>query len=61
MKLSDEQIAKFQALYQERFGMEISKEDAYTQGIKLLRLMSLVYRPMTQEQLNAVQARRKEL
>ena len=61
MSISDVHIAEFQALYQKRFGREISKEDASVKGAKLLRLMSLVYRPMTQAEFEAVQTRRKEL
>jgi hypothetical protein len=58
MVLSDDDIRKFQDLYRERFGKEISKEDAYEQGIKLLRLMSVVYRPMTEAEYNNIQERR---
>jgi hypothetical protein len=61
MRLSDEHIARFQALYLKRFGKEISKEEARDKGIKLLQLMKLVYRPMTKEEFATVQARRKEL
>lgn len=60
MQLSDDDIAKFQMLYKSRFGTEISKENAYSQGIKLLRLMSIVYKPMTQEDYELVEKRRKE-
>jgi len=38
MVLSDEDIVKFQALYKSEFGMEISREDAYEKGIKLLTI-----------------------
>jgi hypothetical protein len=61
MVLSDENIVKFQALYKEHFGKEIGKEDAYEQGMKLLRLTSLSYRPMTLTELEAVKARQAEL
>lgn len=61
MQLTDENITEFQMLYQKHFGKDISKEDAYEQGIKLLRLMSLMYRPMTQAEFHAVQARQQEL
>lgn len=61
MRLSDEHIAHFQALYLKRFGKEISKEEARDKGIKLFRLMTLIYRPMTKAEFEAVQARRKEL
>ena len=50
MVLSDEDVAKFQALYRSEFGTEISRADAYEKGIGLLRLMSIVYKPMTKEE-----------
>lgn len=58
MVLSDEDIVKFQALYKSEFGMEISREDAYEKGIKLLRLMSVVYKPMTEEEYERIQKHR---
>ena len=61
MVLSDAHIAKFQAVYKSKFGIEISKEDAYEKGVKVLRLMSLVYKPMTKEELAIVQERRQKL
>ena len=59
MILSDEDIVKFQALYKSEFGMEISREDAYERGVKLLRLMSIVYQPMTEREYEFTQKRRK--
>lgn len=61
MVLSDDNIISFQKLYKERFGKDISKEDAYEQGIKLLQLMSIVYRPMTRAEFEVIQARQSEL
>ena len=49
MALSDEKIKEFQELYKEYFGVEISKEDARENGIKLLRLISIIYRPKPDE------------
>ncbi len=60
MVLSDEDIAKFQQLYKSHYGTEISKEDAYEQGIKLVRLMSLVYQPMTEDELARIQEHRQK-
>ena len=57
--LTDEQIEKFRALYKKRFGKEISKEDALTQGAKLVRLVSLIHEPMTKEEPHVIQERRK--
>ena len=58
--LTDEQIKKFQAIYRKRFGKEISKEAALEQGIKLVRLMQIIHRPMTKEEYEAIQKRREE-
>ncbi len=59
MVLSDADIERFQAIYRERFGKEINKQDAYEQGIALLRMLRAVYKPMTQEELDFIQERRK--
>lgn len=60
MVLLDEDIMKFQALYKSEFGMEISREDAYEKGIKLLRLMSIIYQPMTEKEYELIQKHRKD-
>ena len=60
MALSDENIIEFQKLYREHFGKDISKEDAQKQGIKLLKLVSIVYRPKTSIELESAQARQAE-
>lgn len=60
MVLLDEDILKFQALYKSEFGMEISREDAYEKGIKLVRLMSHVYKPMTEDEHNFIQKHRTD-
>ena len=59
MVISDKDIVHFQELYQKHFGKEISREEAYEKGIKLLRLMSLVYQPMTEKEFELIQERRK--
>jgi len=58
--LSDEQITKYQTLYKNRYGKEISREEAYEQGAKLIRLIELIYKPMTQKEHKALQERRKQ-
>jgi hypothetical protein len=47
---NNEQICQFQELYKKQFGKEISSEDALEQSTKLIRLMELVYKPMTKEE-----------
>jgi len=57
--LSDEQIKTFQTLYKNRFGKEISREDALEQGVKLIRLVELIYKPMTEKDLELLRQRRQ--
>ena len=58
--LSDEQVTKFQMLYENRLGKKISREQAYEQGVKLIRLVELVYKPMTEVEYQRLQKRRLE-
>lgn len=56
--LSDADIKKFQTLYKEQFGKEISREDAYESGAKLLRLMTIIYKPMSEKEYELIQKHR---
>ena len=58
--LSDEQIKKFQIIYKKHFGKEISREEAYEQGAKLIRLVELIYKPMTEAEYQKLQERRRQ-
>ncbi len=60
MSLTEEQITKFQAIYNARFHREISREEAYEQGVKLMRLVELIYTPITETEYQALQSRRRE-
>lgn len=55
MHLSNEHILEFQVLYKEQFGKDISKEEAHEKGIRLLRLVQLIYKPMTKEEFMQIQ------
>lgn len=59
--LTDEQVKKFQDIYRKRFGKEISNEDALEKGIKLVRLMEIIYKPITEKDLEMLKKRRKEI
>ncbi|OHA15763.1 MAG: hypothetical protein A3H57_02130 [Candidatus Taylorbacteria bacterium RIFCSPLOWO2_02_FULL_43_11] len=59
--LKDKDIFAFQTLYKKHFGVEISNQQALENGLKLLRLMEIVYKPMTLEDLDAVRVRQKVL
>jgi hypothetical protein len=56
---SREQIKKFQDIYKETFGVEISQEEAYEKGVSLIQLMRLTYKPMTLREYRNLQKRRK--
>ena len=56
----DKDIAEFQRIYKARFGKEISKEEALAKGAKLLRMVQLFYKPMTENEYLQLQARREE-
>lgn len=55
MAIDNDQVAKFQELYKNRFGKDISREDALEQGIKLIRLIELIYKPMTKLEYQKLQ------
>ena len=56
--LSEEQVTKFQTLYRNRFGREISREEAYEKGAKLIRLVELIYKPMAETEYQKLQEHR---
>jgi hypothetical protein len=58
--LTDEQIKEFQTLWEKRFGVKIDRKEAYDKGAKLMRMVQLVYKPMTEEEYQKLQERRKE-
>lgn len=59
--LSDEQITTYQELVKKRFNREISREEALEKGTKLLRLVELIYKPMTKAEYQQVQKRVQEI
>ena len=58
--LSEDQITRFQQIYKAHFGRDISRDEAYDKGIKLLRLIEIIYKPMTESDYNKLQERRRE-
>lgn len=57
--LTDGQITKFQTIYRNRFGKEISREDVLDRGIKLVRLIKIIYSPITKREYQDLQKRQK--
>ena len=58
MHLTDEQITEFQLLYKEQFGKDISREEAYDQAMKLITLVKIVYKQMTEDALKELSEKR---
>jgi len=50
MVIADEHIAEFQKLYQEHFGVELTKAQALEKGLRLIRLVETVSRGVADEQ-----------
>lgn len=46
--LTDQQIEQFRTLFKNRFGKEISKEEAHERGMKLVTLLKAINKPITQ-------------
>lgn len=59
--LPDEQmITKYQELVKRRSGREISREETLEKGTKLLRLVELTFKPMTETEFQRLQERRRQ-
>ena len=50
MGIADEHIAAFQKLYQEHFGVELTKAQALEKGLRLIRLVETISRGVADEQ-----------
>jgi len=60
MNLSEKNITKFQEIYKARFNKDLSRGEALEKGLKLARMMQLIYKPMTVEQYQRLQERRRQ-
>lgn len=61
MFLTDKQLTKFKALYKKHFDEDLTPEDAYEKATKLVRMMQIVYKPMTVAQYLQVMEDKKRL
>lgn len=61
MIISDEKLEEFRNIYREHYGKDISRQDAYEQAIKLVRMISVIYDPMTKAEFLEVHKRGQEL
>jgi len=53
--LADKDIKSFMEIYKNRFGKELSREEAFEKATSLLRMIELVYKPMTEQEYNNLQ------
>ena len=58
--LSEERIKSFQAVYKKVLGKDITREEAFEKGSALIRLMQIIYKPMTVKEWEQLQKRRLE-
>lgn len=61
MRLTAAQIEKFQILYKNRFGIELSDQKAAEYATRLVHSVKFVYEPMTLVERDYVLARQQEL
>ena len=60
MQILDKDIIKFQALYLKRFDTELSEDRARDELELLVEQVRIVYRPITQRQLDTVKEHEDE-
>ncbi|HOX10365.1 MAG TPA: hypothetical protein P5323_00170 [Candidatus Moranbacteria bacterium] len=58
---TSEQIEKFQTIYKNRFGIEISRDEAFEKGVRLVRLVKLIYKPMTKQNYLELKKRQEKI
>lgn len=58
--ISKERLEEFKRIYKKKFGKELSNQEALEKATKLLRMVELVYKPITKENYDKLQKRRKE-
>jgi len=57
--LSEQDVTNFQSLFKKEFGIEISRDEALEEGLKLVGLINNIYQPMTQEEYDEIEEHRK--
>ena len=59
--ISEKQLAEYKKIYKERFGKDITDQEALKQATKLLRLVEITYKPITVDEYKKLQKRREEI
>lgn len=61
MIITDVQVERFQTLYSESFGIELSFEQAQAIGLSLLNLVHHTYQPITKQQFKETKLRKQTI
>lgn len=61
MRISPEALEEFKRIYKKTFGKDLSEADTLDKATRALRLVELIYKPMTREDMEETQKRLKEL
>jgi len=56
--LTEQDITRLQMLFKSELGREINRAEALEQGLKLVGLLSNVYKPMTQKEFDEIEEHR---
>jgi hypothetical protein len=58
--ISEKALKEFKKIYKKKFDIDLSDQDALDSATKLLKLVEIVYKPITKEGYERVQKRREE-
>jgi len=58
--LTEADVKNYQKLYKARFGLDIDRDDAYTELSLLVRQFQIIYQPISQADVDELEARDKE-
>lgn len=58
--LTEAQIKKYIELHKEQYGKDISREEALEQSAKLISLVQLIYKPLSNDEYENLQKRRRD-
>lgn len=60
MQIPQEHLNKFKKLYKKKFDIELSDSEALSKATDLIRLIEIIYKPMTEAEYEKLQKRRAE-
>jgi len=58
--LTEADVKKYQKLYKARFGVELGRDDAYTELSLLVKQMQIIYQPISQTNVDELEVKDKE-